>query len=273
MMTSKERESFPHTRTVPATGTREEAWLDFKEVPSKLPNGTLDRYEIAKDVAAMANSVGGTILFFTSRKGDTLGGFVPKTQADALQLARMCEEAVQQRCLPPPIIECEPLPNLAGTGFVLAVHVHPLYSVVATRVDGSKDDGHNGTAWTFWIRVGSQSKDTTPEVIAMSKPEVRRTANLLRRMKATDGVAELLVRGQAVPRLFRNLKVTDVNEDDNVVVFEGGEERILYASNAGSGAGMEAMKAPFRHPLDFVESVFRDGPDWKIVALDPQAAR
>src|SRR5690349_6921556 len=90
--------------------------LEFKETFN--PE---DRQEMAKDVAAFANAVGGTLLVGAIGQDERLAQYKPLPHLHADRILRSFNEAVRDLCLPKPIIEV--LPIQRNGGIVLAVNV------------------------------------------------------------------------------------------------------------------------------------------------------
>jgi predicted HTH transcriptional regulator len=110
--------------TLPAVGAGpiERATLDMKlELP------TVDRFHMAKDVAAFANHVGGTLLVGVLEKGGIVRRHQPMTPVAAAALQREFDEAVRDRCRPLPVIDFASVPAPDAAGVVLAVNVSPYF--------------------------------------------------------------------------------------------------------------------------------------------------
>ena len=81
---------------LPAPGVGREGYaLDFK-----VRINVADRFEAAKDVAALANARGGTLLVGAATDGELLKNYVPLSSEDADGVQRCYEEAVRDRCRP-----------------------------------------------------------------------------------------------------------------------------------------------------------------------------
>lgn len=160
---------------LPAMGTgRESGTFDFK--------GEVDvanQRELAKDVAAFANALGGVILVGAYEDKGTLGRYAPMAREDAEKVKTAYELAIGQRCHPQPVVDvvsietADPLPP----GHVVAVNVYatPL-GPVGVRWDSDK----KGPSFAFPLRTTAQTHFMTPTELAMLMvPEVRRIATLL----------------------------------------------------------------------------------------------
>jgi hypothetical protein len=228
--------SFPFTRSLPPLGTREGVTLDFKATIKLTDKGALDDpFEAAKDVAAFANTYGGTLLIGAAHVGEAVSKYLPMTDAVASTIERLVEESVRDRCRPAPSVAFERFAYDAGV--VLAVHVAPFPSVVAVRVKGDKDDGYGDAAWVFFSRVTSQCKEFTPEVLPMLMlPEVRRVAILLRSIPPGIKVDVQLNHSTTMS----DSTLVSVDELANVAFFEN-----------------HTLPTPFEVALDAIASVFR----------------
>jgi len=76
--------------------------LDFKVTVEDA-----DRLEMALDVAAFANTLGGTILIGAAEKPghQRLGRYLPLEERTAADLGRAYDEAIRDRCSPKPLAE------------------------------------------------------------------------------------------------------------------------------------------------------------------------
>ncbi|XXY48539.1 ATP-binding protein [Sorangium sp. So ce269] len=159
---------------------REHHRLDFKENASPT---TI--WEHAKDIAALANTFGGVILIGARAKGGTLEHKgIPS--AFASELKEVYEQAAQDHCSPPAIVDAIPIPipTLPGDLVLLAVNVEPVIEgpigAKAERKDRKGATIANANAWVFPVREASQTKYLTPNELPMHMtPKVRRTILLL----------------------------------------------------------------------------------------------
>ncbi len=163
---------------LPSVGAPETTALDFKAKYDEAGKS----FEIAKDVAALANANGGTLLIGAaeSRPVATLGGYVPFDEPTAAKIKKDVDLAVIQRCSPAPFISPVSIARPEG-GWVVAVNVsaHPTQAV-GVKIAGHSADGYGDPAWVFPVRVGTQTDFIPPEVLAMMMvPEIRRKALML----------------------------------------------------------------------------------------------
>ena len=164
------------TTDLPPVGTsRESGTFDFKE-----RQDPADQRELAKDVAAFANALGGVLLVgaVEDRKRATLGVYKPMADLkDAETLRKAYELAVTQRCVPQPVIEAVRIETTSGVhppGHVVAVNVYAAsMGPIGVRWDGME-------SFAFPLRTATQTHWMTPTELAMLMvPQIRRIAILL----------------------------------------------------------------------------------------------
>jgi predicted HTH transcriptional regulator len=102
---------------LPDPGTRESNSLDFKKNYRK--DGSFQHFEFGKDVAAMANAMGGTILVGAQEAASALKIYIPLSTEEADSTIRSIEEAVRDRCSPSPVVATTRIPY--QTGHIVAV--------------------------------------------------------------------------------------------------------------------------------------------------------
>ena len=150
------------------------------------PNARFDAFEMAKDVAAFASAMGGTVLVGAMENQVThlLTGYAPIPETDAHDIKAAFEIAVKNRCKPVPVFSCEVMQNPPNSGYVVAVNVDPFPTqLIGVRLMGDKTDGFGGDAHVFPIRVGTHTTLLQPEQLPMyMQSESRRAAILLDRL-------------------------------------------------------------------------------------------
>lgn len=160
----------------PVGAGREHFAFDMKAVG--IPAKT---FEMAKDMAAFANSTGGTILIgaVESRNSGTLESYRPMPESEANRLAKAFSEAAKDRCHPTPFID--PTVIACDNGFVVAVNVWPFPAQpVGVHVRADASDGFGGESFVFPLRSGIDTKFIRAEHLPMFMlPEVRRRAIML----------------------------------------------------------------------------------------------
>ena len=155
---------------------------------------------LAKDVAAFANHLGGTILVGATEANSRVGAYTPLTEADTAATQDAISKAVADRCSPRPVLDFARYRE--GTGFVLAVNVQPFIGqAVGVRVMADKaSGGYGGDAYAFPLRSGSDSAYLLPEQLAMYMlPNLRRLEIMLAPLQPGDRITVLGRTGQGVP--------------------------------------------------------------------------
>lgn len=147
--------------TLPPFNAAETDGLDWK---MRVDAGK--RQEMVKDMAAMANASGGSIVIGI-KEGSTVvaAALHPMSHAEVLQLARAYEQAAKEWISPPPKVDAAPIEvECDGSGkWILAVNVSPteaIFCAAKTINDGtgqSKDP-----TWLIPRRVASQTKYLSP---------------------------------------------------------------------------------------------------------------
>jgi hypothetical protein len=172
----------PEKRIDPSA--HERPWIDFKETVAKD-----QREEMAKDVAAFANTYGGVILIGAK---DTPSGVeypgIPREYARHLKEAY--EEAAKEWCRPIPQV-FPVLIDLGNTNnVVLAVNIEAhLAGVVGAQTSASSGSGSRqrvAQPWRFPHRKGSHTAFWTPEELPMHI-DGRARGTILRLMKIPEG--------------------------------------------------------------------------------------
>ncbi len=229
---------------LPPLGAIETATLDFKGVHDR----TKGPPERAKDVAAFANYIGGTILIGAVEDPTThiLIQYRPLTAADAKDARVDYELAITQMCVPKPLVSFEPISH--STGIVLAINVqaHVDRLVGVRGMAANKSENH----WAFPLRVASQATYLQPDQLPMyADPTVRRALVLLHRI-ARDEIALVRIDGNTSTKCRLEL----VDEVQNTVVF----------------VPIEDQFKPWRYPLDHVRTVYRSQErEWTVLLARP----
>lgn len=211
--------------------------LDLKAVD------TATAFHKAKDVAAFANHLGGTIIIGATERDGHLDQYRGVSRTDAARIRRQFEEAVNGRCSPLPIFDCEeyPDPNDA-TLVIVVVNVEPSISLVAVRIEAHNNaQAYRGDAWVYPIRTGTQTdyleQSQTPMFMT---PEARRAAVMLSRIDrlTTVNVIEPLRPGG---QHMHSVRMDAVYELENLVTF----------------CPTDAEVVAYVYPLDCVVSVYQ----------------
>ncbi len=219
---------------LPELGAREQTWLDFKGAPAN------DRREFAKDIAAMANALGGSLII-GAVGGSTLVRYELLTEDSAKVTANAYEEAARDWLRPKPVVSTQVLER--EQGFVVVVNVEPFLGQVVGLCVVSKDSKleKKDNAFQFPIRVGSHTVYLTPEQLPMfADPKIRRIALSLHHAKDQPvEIHQRLVRGGA-GSLIIDASLGAVDDDANSVTFVN----VKYAQSAPA--------KDIRVPLDFI---------------------
>lgn len=153
--------------------------LDFKRTARETIS-----YESAKDVAAFANNLGGTILVGAAedRSNRRLGKYEPLDERTAAEIATVYESAVRDLCYPNPVVDVRRIeaPVTAGSpGFVVAVNVWPFPAQPVGVAAGSATSRGSHSRFSFPWRSGEGTIFLTPDQLPMFTADVRRLVVLL----------------------------------------------------------------------------------------------
>jgi len=205
----------PYTEqtVLPAVGDGyERATIDLK-LKGQLKPG----FEVAKDVAAFANHLGGTLLVGAKELNGCVEMYQPLDEAAASDVQKAASEAVMDRCSPRPIFDFVRIRH--GDGFVLAVNVWPYIGQpvgVAVKCLKCHDD-FGGRAFVFPMRIGDRSDYLLPEQLPMFMlPEVRRAVILLQRIPVGEALRFRI--GNSYPE--KRGKMGSLDEASNAVTFD-----------------------------------------------------
>lgn len=149
----------PITRLEQIPNTRVESpMLDFKAAIGTYRKGDKwKRTEIAKDLAAMANTHGGAILIGVADDGKQVG--IPA--GDAESLFKVVEgEVAKELCRPSVLVQCEEVTTDKPGRVIAVVNIFPApFAPVGVNVAASGQDA----TWQFPIRVGSHTRFLDPD--------------------------------------------------------------------------------------------------------------
>lgn len=229
---------------LPAVGAQaERTTLDIKRDIDR----PIDTFELAKDIAALANVTGGVILVGAAedRRRGTVGIYFPLSDADAKAVRDAYSQAVRDRCSPVPVIDPEIIAKDAG--FVVAVNVWPFpgQAIGVLREQEPR-------TYAFPIRVGVDTRWLHSEQLPMLMvPELRR----------------IIILVDAIP-VGATVRVTGIR---NNVTFEmlGSrpmENVVALRVRRDQANAAQRERPEFNLPLDVIHSVWRDAADgWQIV--------
>lgn len=211
--------------------------LDFKKEVDRDA-----RAELAKDVAAFANHIGGTILVGVPNAGaTTAAAYNPMTGKSVRAVQLAYEQAVDTHCNPHPSIEATPL-QYARDKFVLAVNVYPFPGVVGVRTKSGSSE------WRFPIRFATQTNYLRPLEVAMYSPAVRNAVISLGRLAkktVVRRVREPLLKGGTNDKTDLLFDETEVESNRFSVKTFRSDVKIYY-------------------PLDMVRTVYKGDHGWEI---------
>lgn len=159
----------------------EAADIDFKGQLSPRQPG-LDA-ELAKDIAALANTTGGHLVIGARAVvGKTqCSGFDGVDEPTATALVPLLERAARDRCRPTPFVSTQLIgvPNASNRVLVLRVQMSPVAPVGACE-DPQSGGRSTSRLWTFPYRVGSETAFLSPDQFgAYESMSARRAAALL----------------------------------------------------------------------------------------------
>src|SRR5215471_7759798 len=232
---------------LPAIGKTEDQELDFKKRISATKTGKVDYLEAAKDIAAMANAYGGTLVIGACEapKG-TLSKYDPMTKTEAAAACMDYTTALRDRIRPAAIITTDVVPHEAG--FLALINIEPsMGQAIGVRFISGKDLDPNETkqvdAFGFPVRVGDNTSWFEPEQLPMLMlPELRRTLFLLRKIGNETVNVDVLLKGGEVDHGSKGYTLTAINADENVIRL--GDDDFI--------------------PLDAITTVFRGKDAWRI---------
>lgn len=230
----------------------EAADLDFKRtINTKDPLALL---ETAKDIAALANTLGGHLVVGADDDGVRCTGFPGITVAEATAIKQHLEQAAGAgRCLPTPFITVQrpiEVPGQAVQVLVARIEMAPIapIGVNLCQRQGGKFVVHG---WCFPYRVGSQTNFLTPDQFgAYESMSARRAAALLNSIPETEKNQLQLCWEQR-----------QAKDNENSVALRA----VLLHQNVATFR-FNRTQTEVNIPLDDVLTVWLDGTTW-IVAL------
>jgi hypothetical protein len=228
----------------------ERAVLDLK-----LEGQVVKGFHLAKDVAAFANHLGGTLLIGAGEAHGRVAVYKPMVEAVVNDLQKAVSEAVRDRCSPRPFYDF--VRRSRDGGWLLAVNVNPyIGQPVAVSVKCIKDhDGYGGDAFVFPVRAGVDSTYLLPEQLPMfMTPDVRKAVILLSRIPRKSRVnVNQGILGTSGAAAFIAM-MGDIDQENNALT--------LLGCAAGPGLGLETSVRTF--PLDLVRTAVKETDGWRI---------
>ena len=236
---------------LPSLGvSREHLQIDFKAQVD-----VARQFEMAKDVAAFANSAGGVLLVGAVEEGNRLARYspMPEERADAIRVGY--SRAVANRCSPVPL--CQPNVLRFESGFLVAVSVWPFPAQpigVEIKADRA-NEGYGGSCFVFPLRTAVDTIWVQPEQLPMLMiPEVRRISFLLESIPH-ENRTDIHVTMRSGERALEvtTLDLIEVRVLQNVALFRG--------------AAGKLPETVCHIPLDGIESVWSTASGTWRVAL------
>ncbi len=223
-----------------ATHLQERLWFDVKETyaPKSQP-------EMAKDIAAFANAVGGALIIGAT-EGPTAPDYSKALAASyAASVEKEVDEAVRDFCRPSPTVHVRTIPvPTDDTRVIIVINVEPAVDQpVAARHPTDKD------MWRFPRRVGRHTEYILPEQLPLfMDSKARRAKLLLLRVLGAGGEIDLFTvpRGASKHANIEGSSRFTVEAVDR----EGGGSVVLRDSTGALGGQSVAI------PLDDVEAVW-----------------
>jgi hypothetical protein len=225
-------------------------------------------FELAKDVAAFANHLGGCLLIGATETDGRVGAYdgIPPGLADRLQTSY--SQAVAQRCSPKPVLDFARFDAGKEGRVVLAVFVEPYVGGHPVGVEVKR--GEKPNAYAFPIRSGKDAVYLLPEQLAMfSEPKLRRLFVMMSAIPIGSRlkVSSVIYQGQPPEVFFGTLR--ELSLERNVVLFD----RFLSVGpmNAEVPKAMGPQTEQKLIAFDQIRSVFRgthdDAPvhQWNIL--------
>jgi Putative DNA-binding domain len=171
------------TASLPAIGSVEDDALDFKREAAR-DAGEFDQIEMAKDIAALANGVGGTLLIGANEVDHRLASYQPMALDVVSQVEQVYGQALSKRCVPTPSARITRVEK--DDGFVLAINVSaylpgPIGVLRKGAETADRGPKHaSKPSFMFPVRRGVHTSYLDPGQLAMIQlPELRRAVMML----------------------------------------------------------------------------------------------
>jgi Putative DNA-binding domain len=239
--------------TLPRPGTVEHVELDFKQEVGKLANGKVNSLELAKDIAAMANALGGHIVIgATENPKHTLFGYKPTEQADAAAVCALYTRAMQDYLRPAPVAVGEAI-AFEGGGFIPVIRVEASQGqAIGLRFPVDRDQELKPReVYGFPVRVGDNTSWYTPEQLPMLMlPEQRRIIALLHQIGKEALQQDRILKG-GLEAGGDNFWIVEIQVDRNFV-------RLTRQQGSGD------VRSDHFIPLDSINSIYWDNRGWRI---------
>jgi hypothetical protein len=206
-------------------------------------------WELAKDVAAFANHLGGVIVVGAFERSDGLPDLRGLQPEEATELSLAYERIARDRCRPSPVLTCTRFPSDAGREIlVVNVQAHlglvgaQFYTMRPNQTAGAPPVASAANAWQFPMRIG---KDNVPlpleQAIMFMSSHARRVAILL------ASIAD----ASRVTLVYRRPEMLSVPASAELRTFS-------VERNFAQFVVKELMQPVQTVPLDDIESVWSD---------------
>jgi hypothetical protein len=194
-------------------------------------------FERAKDVAAFANHLGGTLLIGACEKHGRVKAYVGMRPEEAGAVRDDYSKSVADRCKPRPTIDFEEYDDPDDPAKrIVAINVQPSLNLVGVEVSADKGkEGYGGAAYVFPVRIGIDARYLEPGQLAMfMTPKIRRIAVMVARIPPN---AQVMLSPDNKSRM--DCTFVGMSEDENIFTV------------------ITNIKVTVRYPPDMVESVYQ----------------
>jgi hypothetical protein len=250
--------------------TSESANLDFKETLD--PSREKIEIECAKDVAALANVLGGHVLIGVSTEMNRTRctGFHGVAKQRATEITKAFEESVKNRCRPTPVFNVQSIDllNTPNVVVVVAVEASPI-APVGVLLRQERGGALVDEGWAFPYRVGSLTKYLQPDQFgAYESMSARRAAALLSSIPSVERLVLTLrwVVGSALPTGSGYGDGQSSHLESLKVRFD----RVDLLGNVATFSAIDDQ-LPVHLPLDQIKTVWRKTKDgaarWEVSIL------
>lgn len=233
---------------LPQPGTTcERSDVDFKVSVS--PKATI---EMAKDVAALANTVGGVIIVGAQTRGPLVVGYPGIAPAIATQLSESYDQSASQRCRPAPKVVTQIIER-EKTDPIVVVNVWPsALAPVGVRIDRQE-------AWVFPFRVGSHTSFMQPDQFGiLENVSARRAAALLLAIPENER-QQIRIRWMRPTGRESNAQYSKHEELGRLVEVLPDQNVASFLMSGPPGAAPSGYHE-LRLPLDWIDTVWREEP-------------
>lgn len=246
-----------HGHEIPDVGAGWEGLhVDFKaHLDAYRRAGKLDLREIAKDIAALANAYGGSILIGVDedRPSGRVKAIKGVTPAEAVEARKAVDDARDRHCHPAPLASVDVVEK--GAVLVAVVNVWPSPGVViGVDVEGVQD------AYKLPVRLGEKTDYLKLEQLPMlMSPDVRRVALVLSTFRGDTSTHVLPADGSIATRI----------DGANIIRLDELENSVIMRIGTPVKRGNQTF-SKWRHvsfPLNMVRAAWKAG-SFQFVAIE-----